>query len=86
MFGCIIIRSQERCFLGAYLILVYALGVCAWKTSTLTRVINVLLFMSTLLCLFLLCGSGAITVERGGVGWLGSYSFYPLCPFGMFDS
>ena len=29
---------------------------------------------------------GAITVERGGVGWFGSYSFYPLCSFGMFDS
>ena len=31
------------------------------------------------------CVSGAITVERGGVGWFGSYSFISLCSFGMLD-
>ena len=37
-------------------------------------------------CFSLVCVSGAITVENDGVGWFGSYSFYPLCSFGMFDS
>ena len=83
MFGCLVVSSfgSRAMFSGCLSDLGLGLGGLCLENIDLDPSDN---FFTLIVCFamsFLLCGSGAITVERSGVGWLGSFSFLPFMLF-----